>query len=62
MRNKELVNKRFDQIDSKLKILKYMLSRQTSKSEFLNEIEKIEIITNDLKSLIERDLSPLRNG
>jgi hypothetical protein len=62
MRNKELVNKRFEQIDSKLKTLKYMLSRQTGKREFLGEIDNIEGIVNDLRSLIERDSSPLRNG
>ena len=62
MRNKELVNKRFEQIDSKLKTLKYMLGRQTSKREFIGEIDNIENIVNDLRSLIERDSSPLRNG
>ena len=39
-----------------------MLGRQTSKREFIGEIENMENIVNDLRSLIERDSSPLRNG
>jgi archaellum component FlaC len=62
MRNKQLVDKRFDQIDSRIKTLKYLLSRQSSIQEFKDEIDKLENTIEDLKSLIERDLTPLRNG
>ena len=34
MRNKELVDKRFMQIEGKLKTLKYQLGGQSSKKEF----------------------------
>lgn len=62
MRNKQLVDKRFEQIDSRIKTLKYLLSRQSSVQDFNNEIGKLENTIDDLKSLIERDFTPLRNG
>ncbi len=62
MRNKQLVDKRFEQINSRIKTLKYLLSRQSSVQEFKDEIDKLENTIEDLKSLIERDLTPLRNG
>ena len=62
MRNKQLVDKRFEQIDSRIKTLKYLLSRQSSVQDFNDEIGKLENTVNDLKSLIERDSTPLRNG
>lgn len=62
MRNQELVDKRFDQIEGKIKTLKYLLSRQSSVDEFKGELNQMEELVNDLKSLVERDSSPLRNG
>jgi archaellum component FlaC len=62
MRNQELIDKRFDQIDGKIKTLNYLLSRQSSVNDFKNELNQLEEIVGDLKSLVERDLSPLRNG
>lgn len=62
MRNKQLIDKRFEQIDSRIKTLKYLLSRQSSVQDFNNEIGKLENTIDDLKSLIERDFTPLRNG
>jgi archaellum component FlaC len=62
MRNKQLIDKRFEQIDSRIKTLKYLLSRQSSVQDFNDEISKLENTIDDLKSLIERDLTPLRNG
>lgn len=62
MRNKQLIDKRFEQIDSRIKTLKYLLSRQSSVQDFNNEIGKLENTVDDLKSLIERDSTPLRNG
>ena len=62
MRNQELIDKRFDQIDGKIKTLNYLLSRQSSVKEFQDELKNMEDLLADLKSLIERNLDPLRNG
>lgn len=62
MKNQVLIDKRFDQIDGKIKILKFLLSRQSSASQFEMEINNLEEIMEDLKSLVERNLTPLRNG
>jgi len=62
MRNQELVDKRFDQIEGKIKTLKYLLSRQSSVQNFKNELNQMEELVDNLKSLVERDSTPLRNG
>ena len=62
MKNQELIDKRFSQIEGKLKTLKLLISHQTSTNEFRKEIEATEEIVNDLKSIIEREASPLRYG
>lgn len=62
MKNQVLIDKRFDQIDGKIKTLKFLLSRQSSASQFEMEINNLEEIMEDLKSLVERNLTPLRNG
>jgi len=62
MKNQELIDKRFLQIEGKLKTLKLLISHQTSTNEFRKEIEATEEIVNDLKSIIEREASPLRYG
>jgi superfamily I DNA/RNA helicase len=62
MRNPQLIDKRFDQMESKIKILKFLLSRQSSVNEFQDELKNMEEMLADLKSLIERNLDPLRNG
>lgn len=62
MKNRELVDKRFTQIEGKIKGLKFILSRQSPVSEFKKELESLEEIVSDLKSMIEREQSPLRQG
>jgi hypothetical protein len=62
MRNKELVDKRFMQIEGKIKTLKFLMSRQSTKEQFMEEINGLNEIVEDLKAIIERDSSPLRNG
>ena len=62
MRNPQLIDKRFDQMESKIKVLKFLLSRESSVDEFKGELNNIKEILADLKSLIERNLDPLRNG
>ena len=62
MRNKELVDKRFMQIEGKIKTLKHLMQRQSTQKDFLNEINNLSEVVDDLKSIIERESSPLRNG
>jgi len=62
MRNQQLIDKRFDQIEGKIKILKHLLNRQSSVQDFKDELNQMEEILDNLKSLIERNLDPLRNG
>ena len=62
MRNQQLIDKRFDQIEGKIKTLKYLLSRQSSVQNFKNELNQMEELVDNLKSLVERDSTPLRNG
>jgi len=62
MRNGQLVDKRFSQIEGKIKTLKFLLSRQSPVREFQTELDNLEEIIDDLKSLVEREMTPLRNG
>ena len=62
MRNQQLIDKRFDQIEGKIKTLKFLLSRQSSVQDFKNELNQMEELVDNLKSLVERDSTPLRNG
>ena len=62
MRNTQLIDKRFEQMESKIKVLKFLLSRQSSVEDFKEELKNMEDILDDLKSLIERGLDPLRKG
>jgi hypothetical protein len=60
--NKELIDRRFSQIEGKISNLRYNLRGQSSKDEFNKNIDDMEELVNDLKSQIERTLTPLRNG
>tara|TARA_B110000444_G_C18624671_1_gene493844 strand:+ start:530 stop:721 length:192 start_codon:yes stop_codon:yes gene_type:complete len=63
MKNTELIDKRFMQLDAKLKTLNFLISRpDTSREEFKEVINQTGIVLDDLKSLINRNLDPLRNG
>tara|TARA_R110002167_G_scaffold64977_1_gene183740 strand:- start:153 stop:350 length:198 start_codon:yes stop_codon:yes gene_type:complete len=62
-RNKELVDKRFTRIKSKVKNLDLMVARgQSSAQDFRNGLKDLYDTIEDLESLIEREASPLRNG
>jgi len=50
------------QIDGKLKTLKFLMSRQSTQKEFMDEIKLLSEVVDDLKAIIEREASPLRNG
>ena len=60
--NKELIDKRFTQIDGKIKTLKFILSRGESVARFKDELNNLDEIIYDLKSQINRIQDPMRNG
>jgi cell fate (sporulation/competence/biofilm development) regulator YlbF (YheA/YmcA/DUF963 family) len=60
--NKELVDRRFMQIEGKIKTLKFIVSRNEPVSKYKEELNNLEEIVNDLKSQIERLQTPMRNG
>ena len=62
MRNLDLVNKRFDQLFGKLKNIKYGVNMGNKIIDINNEITSTEELLNDLRDLIDRETSPLRNG
>lgn len=62
-RNKELVDKRFTNIKSKVKNLDLMVARgQSSAQDFRDGLKDLYDTIEDLESLVEREASPLRNG
>tara|TARA_R110000796_G_scaffold182264_1_gene298817 strand:+ start:1528 stop:1683 length:156 start_codon:yes stop_codon:yes gene_type:complete len=50
------------QIEGKIKTLKHLMQRQSSQKDFLDVINILSETVDDLKSIIERESSPLRNG
>jgi hypothetical protein len=60
--NKELIDKRFMQIEGKIKTLKFIVSRNEPVSRYKEELNNLEEIVNDLKSQMERFQTPMRNG
>jgi archaellum component FlaC len=62
MKNDEIIEKRFTQIDAKLKTLELILDRPSTKQDFKNEIQNIKEIVEDLESHVNRITTPLRNG
>jgi hypothetical protein len=60
--NKELIDKRFMQIEGKIKTLKFIVSRNEPVSRYKEELNSLEEIVNDLKSQMERFQTPMRNG
>lgn len=62
MRNKELVDKRFIQVEGKIKMLKHQLGGQSSIKDFKETLNDLETIVEDLKSIIEREVNPMRMG
>jgi len=62
-RNKELVDKRFVQLKSKIKNLDLMISRgKSTAQDFRVELKSTYEFIEEFESLIEREASPLRNG
>jgi|TARA_R110000803_G_scaffold138364_1_gene205204 hypothetical protein len=62
MKNADLVERRFTQIDGKIKTLKFLLSRDSSKKEFTSVINELDELVVELKSMIDRENNALRRG
>ena len=63
MKNQELIDKRFMQLEAKLKTMNLLISRPGSSArEFREVIKDTEVVLDDLKSIINRNTNPLRNG
>jgi hypothetical protein len=63
MKNQELIDRRFMQLEAKLKTMNLLLSRPGSTAkEFKDVIKDTEVVIEDLKSIVNRDITPLRNG
>tara|TARA_B100002019_G_C20889764_1_gene412868 strand:+ start:209 stop:406 length:198 start_codon:yes stop_codon:yes gene_type:complete len=62
-RNKELVDKGFTNIKTKVRTLDLMVSRGGSSVEdFRGTLKSLYEKIEDLESLVEKEASPLRNG
>jgi hypothetical protein len=59
MRNRNVIFRRIEQIETKLKTLEFLVKRGGDTNTFLQEISNTEDILGDLKSIIEREpMSP----
>ncbi len=62
-RNKELIDKGFTNVKSKVKSLDLMVSRGgSSVEEFRKNLKNLYEKLEDLESLVEREANVLRNG
>jgi hypothetical protein len=56
MRNKELVNRKLEQIDGQLQTIKVMSTRSTTTVQDIHEsIAKCEDLINQVKSMVDRE-------
>jgi hypothetical protein len=55
MKARELIHKRLDQIENRLKTLTFMVNRGSNVREFIAEIKNAEELVGELKDMIERE-------
>lgn len=55
MKARELIHKRLDQIENRLKTLTFMVNRGSNVREFIAEIKNTEEIVGEIKDMIERE-------
>jgi len=56
MRNKDLVNKKLEQIDGQLQLMKVLITRPTTTVTDINtSIERCEQISQEIQSMIARE-------
>ena len=62
IRNKELIDRKFDQIDDKIRHLHHLLNGKSTTQDFKKGLEEMSDLNMEIRSMIERDTSPLRRG
>jgi hypothetical protein len=59
MRNKELISKKFESIEYKIKQLRFLLSDRTAvKQNFIDTLDNLEELINEVSQMVERDMNP----
>jgi len=62
IRNKELIDKRFDQIDGKIRHLRHLLNGQSTTQDFTQALDELQNMQDEIRSMLDRDTTPLRRG
>jgi hypothetical protein len=62
VRNKELIDRRFDQIDGKIRHLRHLVSGTSTTKDFIEGLQELQDMQNEVRSMIDRDTNPLRKG
>tara|TARA_R110000803_G_scaffold50310_1_gene104419 strand:+ start:62 stop:256 length:195 start_codon:yes stop_codon:yes gene_type:complete len=62
VRNSELINRRFDQIDGKIRHLRHLLNGQSTPQDFNKGLEELQQLQDEVRSMVNRDQTPLQNG
>jgi hypothetical protein len=62
IRNMELLYKRLDQIDGKIRHLRYLVGGQSTTRDFLLSLDELAEMQLEIRSMIDRDTNPLRKG
>lgn len=62
IRNKELIDRKFDQIDGKIRHLHHLLNGKSTTQDFKKGLEEMSGLNMEIRSMIERDTTPLRRG
>jgi hypothetical protein len=56
MRNKELVNRKLEQLDGQMQVIKVMATRPTTTVEDIhNSVTKCENLISEVKSMVDRE-------
>jgi hypothetical protein len=62
VRNMELIDRRFDQIDGKVRHLRHLLNGKSTTQDFTQALDELQQMQDEVRSMINRDQTPLRNG
>jgi hypothetical protein len=62
IRNIELLYKRFDQVDGKIRHLRHLVGGQSTTQDFLKSLDELADMQLEIRSMVDRDTNPLRKG
>lgn len=62
IRNKELIDRKLDQIDGKIRHLHHLLNGKNTAQDFKKGLVEMSDLNGELRTMIERDTTPLRRG